>query len=34
MTKLTKAELDAWAATRVRLLLAHLIVLSLQGIKL
>jgi hypothetical protein len=30
-SKLTEAQMQAWAATRVRMLLARLIVLVLQG---
>lgn len=31
MTNLTKEQLEAWAKTRVRMLLARLIVLALRG---
>jgi hypothetical protein len=31
MTQLTKEQLEAWARTRVRMLLARLIVQALQG---
>jgi hypothetical protein len=34
MTQLTKEQLEAWAATRVRMLLARLIVLAMRGEKL
>jgi hypothetical protein len=30
-SKLTEAQMQAWATTRVRMLLARLIVLALQG---
>jgi hypothetical protein len=33
-SKLTDAQMQAWAKTRVRMLLARLIVLSLRGEKL
>lgn len=31
MTKLTKEQMDAWAKVRVRMLLARLITMALQG---
>lgn len=34
MTKLTDEQLRVWAATRVRMLLARLIVLAMRGEKL
>lgn len=34
MSKLTDAELLAWARTRVRLMLGHLLLLAMRGEKL
>jgi hypothetical protein len=33
-SKLTEAQLQAWAVTRVRMLVARLVVLLVQGVKL
>ena len=34
MTNLTKPQLEAWARTRVRMLIARLLVLTIRGEKL